>query len=57
LGRFGLLDVLDAQRTLMAVGGQYVRALSEYHQAVVRVERLIGAPLPTQAAAVPNAKD
>ncbi len=47
LGRFGLLDVLDAQRTLIAVGGQYIRALSQYHQAVANVERLIGAPLPT----------
>ena len=47
LGRFGLLDVLDAQRTLIAVSGQYVRALSQYHQAVSNVERLIGAPLPT----------
>ena len=50
LGRFGLLDVLDAQRTLIAVGGQYVRALSDYHQAVANVERLIGAPLPAQNA-------
>lgn len=57
LGRFGLLDVLDAQRTLLAVGGQYVRALSEYHQAVADVERLIGAPLPTPTAAVPHAKE
>ncbi len=57
LGRFGLLDVLDAQRTLIAVGGQYVRALSDYHQAVASVERLIGAPLPAQTAPVQNAKE
>lgn len=50
LGRFGLLDVLDAQRTLVAAGGQYVRALSDYHQAVATVERLIGAPLLTPPA-------
>lgn len=46
LGRFGLLDVLDAQRTVIAAGSQHLRALSDYHQAVVNVERLIGAPLP-----------
>ena len=57
LGRFGLLDVLDAQRTLIAVGGQYVRALTAYQQAVADVERLIGAPLPTRTAPVPNAKE
>ncbi len=57
LGRFGLLDVLDAQRTLIAVGGQYVRALAEYHKAVAEVERLIGAPLMTPAPTVPNARE
>lgn len=45
LGRFGLQDVLDAQRTLIAAGSQHLRALSEYHGAVADVERLIGAPL------------
>ncbi len=45
LGRFGYLDVLDAQRTLIAAGGQYLRAVSDYHKAVADVERLIGAPL------------
>lgn len=46
LGRFSLLDVLDAQRTLTSAGSQHLRALSDYHDAVVQVERLIGAPLP-----------
>ncbi len=45
LGRFGFLDVLDAQRTLISAGSQYLRALSDYHKAVANVERLIGAPL------------
>lgn len=45
LGKFGYLDVLDAQRTMIAAGGQYLRALSEYQKAVADVERLIGAPL------------
>ena len=46
LGRFGYLDVLDAQRTLIGAGSQYLRALSDYHKAVANVERLIGAPFP-----------
>ena len=45
LGRFGFLDVLDAQRTLVSAGSQYLRALADYHKAVANVERLIGAPL------------
>ena len=46
LGKFGFLDVLEAQRTVVDAGGRYLRALSAYHDAVVDVERLIGAPLP-----------
>lgn len=45
LGKFGYLEVLDAQRTLVMTGGQYLRALADYHKAMVEVERLIGAPL------------
>jgi cobalt-zinc-cadmium efflux system outer membrane protein len=44
-GRFSYLDVLDAQRTLVASRGQYVRALADYHQSTVAVERLIGEPI------------
>lgn len=44
-GKFGYLDVLDAQRTFIGASGQYVSALSDYHKAVADVERLIGAPL------------
>ena len=47
LGRFGFLDVLEAQRTLINARGQHLRALAAYHDAVVNVERLIGAPLPS----------
>jgi outer membrane protein, heavy metal efflux system len=47
LGRFGLLDVLDSQRTLFEVRSQYLRATAEYHKAVVDVEQLIGARLVT----------
>ncbi len=45
LGKFGILDVLDAQRTLAGARSQRLRALSEFHQAKARVERLIGRPL------------
>ena len=41
-GKFGFLDVLDAQRTLIAAGGQYLRSLAEYHKAVADIERIIG---------------
>lgn len=44
-GKFGFLDVLDAQRTLSEARGQYIEALTAYHKAVAEVERLIGAPL------------
>jgi len=42
-GKFGYLEVLDAQRTLFEVRGQYVEALRTYHKARVEMERLTGA--------------
>jgi cobalt-zinc-cadmium efflux system outer membrane protein len=44
-GKFGFLEVLDAQRTLFESRGRYLEALAAYHRAVAEVERLIGAPL------------
>ena len=44
-GKFGFLDVLDAQRTLFEARGQYLEALATYHRAVAEMERLIGEPL------------
>ena len=44
-GKFGFLDVLDAQRTLFEVRQQLVDALAGYHTAVADVERLIGQSL------------
>jgi outer membrane protein, heavy metal efflux system len=41
-GKFGYLDVLDAQRTLVGARDQYLSALVEYHQARIRLERLAG---------------
>lgn len=45
LGRFGFQDVLESQRTLIAAGGQHLRALSEYRKALASVERLLGASI------------
>jgi cobalt-zinc-cadmium efflux system outer membrane protein len=44
-GKFQFLEVLDAQRTLFEVRGQYIEALATYHKAVAALERLIGEPL------------
>jgi cobalt-zinc-cadmium efflux system outer membrane protein len=45
LGKFGFLDVLDAQRTLFRAREQHLRALADYHRGTNEIERLIGAPL------------
>jgi len=50
LGRFGLLDVLDSQRTLFEARHEYLQAATDYHKAVVDVERLIGDRLDSTAA-------
>jgi len=42
LGKFALLDVLDTQRTLFNAKGQYLRALTAYHQGIADIERLMG---------------
>ncbi len=44
-GKFDYLQVIDAQRTLFEVKGQYLQALAAFHQARTEVERLAGAPL------------
>ena len=44
-GKFGFLDVLDAQRTLFESRGRYLEVLAAYHRAVADVERLLGEPL------------
>jgi len=44
-GKFGVLDVLDAQRTLFEVQERYIDALVVYHTALADVERLTGAHL------------
>lgn len=46
LGRFGLLDVLDAQRALAAAERDYLDALTASHAAAAAVERITGHALP-----------
>lgn len=41
-GKFGFLEVLDAERTLFEAKSRYVDALSAYHGAVSELERLLG---------------
>ena len=44
-GKFPLLRLLDAQRTLFAVRRKYLTALETYHLARIDLERLAGVPL------------
>lgn len=42
LGKFGLLEVLDAQRTLGQARHQYAKAVAEGYRAMADIERLVG---------------
>ena len=42
LGKFGFLDVLDAQRTLLQARTQYFSALAQVHRAAGDLDRLLG---------------
>jgi len=46
-GKFGYLDVSDAQRTLFKTRDQYIEMLATYHKAKADVERLIGQSIGT----------
>ena len=48
LGKFGLLEVLDAQRTLLQARSQYLRALSEAYRAAGDIQRMLGDATPLQ---------
>ncbi|MES2831417.1 MAG: TolC family protein [Pseudomonadota bacterium] len=41
-GKFGFLDVLDAQRTLLLARSQYLTSLSEAYKAAADIDRLLG---------------
>jgi len=43
-GKFGVLEVLDSERTLIEARSQYVEALAEYYLAGAQLERLIAQP-------------
>lgn len=45
LGKFGFLDVLDAQRTLFQTRLQHLRALADFQRGMAEIERLVGGPL------------
>ncbi|TWI48258.1 cobalt-zinc-cadmium efflux system outer membrane protein [Pseudomonas duriflava] len=42
MGKFGFLDVLDAQRTLISARAQYLQSLADAIDAWVRIERIYG---------------
>jgi cobalt-zinc-cadmium efflux system outer membrane protein len=42
LGKFGFLDVLDAQRTLLQARAQHLRALAAAHRERAELERILG---------------
>lgn len=44
-GKFDFLELLDAQRTLFEARGNFVDSLSNYHKAVVDIERITATPL------------
>ena len=44
-GKYGYIQVLDAQRTLIQVRGQRIQAVEAYHKAIAELERLVGTDL------------
>ncbi|HSD11430.1 MAG TPA: TolC family protein [Candidatus Binatia bacterium] len=44
-GAFSFLDLLDARRTLVEVKRERIEAAASYHQFILEIERLIGAPI------------
>ncbi len=53
-GKFGLIDVLDSQRTLFESRSRYLEALGNYHKAVLDIERIIGEPLSSLGPQITN---
>ena len=41
-GKFGFLDVIDAQRSLLTARARYLSALSSAYQAATAIDRLLG---------------
>ncbi|MYM92039.1 TolC family protein, partial [Rugamonas sp. FT82W] len=42
-GKFGFLDVLDAQRTLLQAQTLHLNALADAHRALAAIDRILGA--------------
>jgi cobalt-zinc-cadmium efflux system outer membrane protein len=57
LGKFGFLDVLDAQRTLLLSRTQYLRALAQAQLAAADIERALGDDMPADPATSRPPKD
>ncbi len=55
-GKFGLLDVLDSQKTFFQVQSQYLDALADYHNAIADVKRLTGVGSSAQNKTLENGK-
>ncbi|HZR02597.1 MAG TPA: TolC family protein [Burkholderiales bacterium] len=53
LGKFGFLDVLDAQRALFQARAQQMRAAAEYQRAFAEIERLVGGAVQATTIAAP----
>lgn len=43
-GKFGILDLFDAQRVLLQAQSQHLRVLADAHGAAADIERILGAP-------------
>jgi cobalt-zinc-cadmium efflux system outer membrane protein len=57
-GDLALIDVLDAERTLVELRSDYLDALIDYHLAVTEIEGLIGQPLTRiDAASIPESRN
>lgn len=41
-GRFGFIDLLDAQRTLFDTQANYLLELSDYYEAIIEIEKITG---------------
>ncbi len=44
-GRYSYLELVDAQRELLAVKGSLIEAAAQYHLTLIEIERLTGTPL------------
>jgi len=55
-GRFGQLDVLDAQRSYNETRTQYVKALADYHKAQAQIDALTAVPVELPSPTEPVSK-